>query len=68
MPEADVFTKNYISQNKIFADVFNFFIYGGEQVIRPESLKDESPEESAILFIDGKKKELQALCIGFQRR
>ena len=57
MPETDVFTKNYISQNKIFADVFNFFIYNGRRVIKPESLKDESPEESAILFIDGKKTE-----------
>ena len=57
MPETDVFTKNYISQNKIFADVFNFFIYGGEQIIRPESLKDENTEKSAILFFDGKKTE-----------
>ena len=57
MPEADVFTKNYISQNEIFADVFNFFIYNGRRVIKPESLKDENTEESAILFIDGKKTE-----------
>ena len=57
MPETDVFTKNYISQNEVFADVFNFFIYGGRNVIKPESLKDESPEESAILFFDGKKTE-----------
>ena len=57
MPETDVFTKNYISQNEVFADVFNFFIYNGRRVVKPESLKDESPEESAIFFIDGKKTE-----------
>ena len=55
MAEADIYTKNYISQNDIFADVFNFFIYGGEQVIKPESLKDESNAESAIVFIDNEK-------------
>ena len=57
MPETDVFTKNYISQNEIFADVFNFFIYNGRRVIKPESLKDENTEESTIFFIDGKKTE-----------
>ena len=50
MAEADVFTKNYISRNEVFADVFNFFIYGGDQVIRADSLVDESAEESAILL------------------
>ena len=57
MAEADVYMKNYISQNDIFADIFNFFIYGGEQVITPESLKDESSEENATAFIDDKKTE-----------
>ena len=55
MPQSDVFTKNYISQNDVFADVFNFFIYGGRRVIKPESLKDENTEESAVLFFDDKK-------------
>ena len=55
MPEADVYTKNYISQDAIFADVFNFLIYDGEQVIKPESLKDESSAESTIVFIDSEK-------------
>ena len=36
MSDEDVYTKNYISQNDVFADVFNFFIYGGRQVIRPK--------------------------------
>ena len=49
MAEADVYTKNYISQNDVFADVFNFFVYGGKQVIHPESLSDENVEEDAIV-------------------
>ena len=57
MAEADVYTKNYISQNNVFADVFNFFIYGGDQVIKAESLSDESVEEEAIVLADGEKTE-----------
>ena len=49
MAEADVYTKNYISRNDVFADVFNFFIYGGDQVIQADSLCDESVEEIAIV-------------------
>ena len=49
MGEADVYTKNYISQNNVFADVFNFFVYGGKQVIHPESLSDENVEEDVIV-------------------
>ena len=53
MAQTDLYTKNYISQNDIFADIFNFFIYGGDQVIKPETLVDESIEESAILLTEG---------------
>ena len=49
MAEADVYTKNYISRNDVFADIFNFFIYGGDQVIRADSLCDENIEEIAIV-------------------
>ena len=50
MAEADVYTKNYISQNAIFADVFNFFVFGGNQVIKPDVLRDENIEENAVVF------------------
>ena len=29
----DTVTTKYMGQNEIFADVFNYFIYNGEQVI-----------------------------------
>ena len=35
----DTITKEYMANNKIFADAFNYFIYNGEQVIKPENLK-----------------------------
>lgn len=36
MGEIDAVTKNYIADVDIFADIFNYFIYDGKQVIQPE--------------------------------
>lgn len=36
--KADTITKDYMSDTAIFADVFNYYIYGGEQIIQPEQL------------------------------
>ena len=38
MGKRDIITKDYMKDNKIFADAFNFLIYGGRQVIAPEKL------------------------------
>lgn len=35
MSAVDVQTNSYMSDNAHFADAFNYFIYGGRQVIRP---------------------------------
>ena len=32
--------KNYLSNEKIFADAFNFLLYDGKQVINPKDLKE----------------------------
>ena len=40
MGKADVITNEYMSDNERFADVFNFFLYDGDQVIRPDKLKE----------------------------
>jgi hypothetical protein len=42
-------TRKYIQQNRIFADAFNFFMYGGKQVIDPESLQEMDTQENVIL-------------------
>lgn len=38
MGEKDTITKDYMNDHYIFADAFNYFLYGGEQVIMPEQL------------------------------
>lgn len=40
MGKKDTVTKEYISRSPIFADVFNQFIYHGEQIIQPEQLRE----------------------------
>lgn len=39
MAVKDTVTKEYMQDNEIFADAFNFLIYNGKQVINPASLK-----------------------------
>ena len=36
----DTATKQYVSEVEVFADAFNYLIYDGEQVIKPEQLTD----------------------------
>ncbi|MCR5501456.1 MAG: hypothetical protein K6F53_00440 [Lachnospiraceae bacterium] len=49
MGKKDLIAKQYLSQNDIFADAFNYYLYRGEQVIRPEDLEEKDPEESALI-------------------
>lgn len=39
MGRIDTCTKDYVKDNTIFADIFNHFIYQGEQKISPENLR-----------------------------
>ena len=41
-------TKKFIEKNRIFADVFNYFIYDGEQVIKPEDLQQLDTTEIVL--------------------
>lgn len=38
MGKADTVTKQYMEDNQVFADAFNYLIYGGKKVIEPEKL------------------------------
>ena len=38
MDEKDIIIKDYMQDREIFADAFNFLIYNGKQVIKPEQL------------------------------
>ena len=47
---ADTTTKVYTRENSIFADAFNFLLYGGEQINKPEALQVHDMTEIAIPF------------------
>ena len=36
MGTVDIVTKEYMRENAIFADAFNYLIYGGKKVIDPD--------------------------------
>ena len=52
MSSKDTITKTYMKDNAIFADAFNFYIYHGEQVIKPDDLHELDPVESVIFTSD----------------
>ena len=52
MGKADTYTKEYMQDAVVFADAFNYLIYNGEQVIRPEQLRELDTSELATLFGD----------------
>ena len=50
MGTPDTVTKTLMSENKYFADVFNYFLYGGKQVINPEKLSVKDVTEIALPY------------------
>ena len=60
MAEKDIVTKEYMSDNRIFADAFNFFLYDGEQIIDPKQLHELDTTAVSLPFgTDGKSVALQ---------
>lgn len=67
--KADTITKDFLSDTTVFADVFNYYIYNGEQVILPQHLTERDTTEIAIPYgADGaavpiqKFRDVQNLC------
>ena len=48
MGRIDTETKEYVKRPAVFADLFNYLIYGGENVIKPESLSELDTTETFI--------------------
>ena len=48
----DSVTVKYLRNNKVFADAFNFFIYNGEQRVKPEDLRELDTRELDLLHYD----------------
>jgi len=52
MADKDAVTKEYMQDNEIFADAFNFYIYDGEQIIDPKKLRPLDTAAIALPFGD----------------
>lgn len=50
MGKHDTVTKEYMSDNDIFADIFNYFLYDGEQRMKGEGLKELDSAELGIVL------------------
>ena len=54
MGKLDALCKKYMSDNEIFADAFNYLLYGGKQKIRPEDLKPLDTSSISVEINDNK--------------
>ena len=57
MGQIDAQIKQYLSKNHVFADIFNFYLYNGEEVIKSEDLHELDGTEIAVLYGDMPKPE-----------
>ena len=48
--KADTITKDYVKDAGVFADIFNYYIYGGRQVILPEQLTERDSMKIALPY------------------
>ena len=48
MGKVDGLVKAYLGDNQRFADAFNYFVYGGEQIVHPEELVAADTEGVAV--------------------
>lgn len=48
--KTDAATKDFMSDTEVFADVFNYYVYGGRQVICPEQLEERDSTELALPY------------------
>ena len=60
--EKDTLTKAFMSRPDVFADAFNFLIYDGKQVIRPEELEELDTSSIALPFgLEGSQASVQKI-------
>ena len=58
MADKDAVAKDYMRNEVIFADAFNFKIYGGRQVVKPQLLRPLDTTSVALLYRDDGKSEV----------
>ena len=60
MSDKDAVSKKYLQDNARFADLFNFYLYGGRQVIQPDQLKQLDTTAITLPYgQDGKSSPVQ---------
>ena len=55
----DVVLKNFWKNNAHFADLFNAAVFQGEQVLKPEDLKEADTDVSSVLKFNGHAETVQ---------
>ena len=53
MGKIDIRTRAYIRDNSVFADICNYMLFDGEQVVKPEDLVEKDPGELVMPFREG---------------
>ena len=59
MGDFDARVKEYMSRNDRFADAFNFYLYGGKHVIKPDALRELDTSGIAIPYAPESGKPVQ---------
>lgn len=59
----DTITKKYLEQPEIFADAFNYYLFKGRKVIKPEDLKEQDPTELIATRKLGMVQDLYMKCL-----
>ena len=66
MGTADIVTKEYMRENTVFADAFNYLIYNGKKVIDPAKLIEIDSTEIVLPFGNeekvGEDKKWEGVC------
>ena len=66
MGKTDMITKQLVSKKEIFADLFNTFVFHGEQVVQPEALIEQDSngiyvDEDNDIYMQGMRDSLKLL-------
>ncbi len=54
MASADIVTKQFLKDKEVFADAFNFYLYGGERVLQPDRLHNVDTAEAVVPYGEDK--------------
>ena len=59
MGEKDTKAKEYLSDNSRFADLCNYVLFQGEQIIKAETLFEKDSTEVLSILVDGREEQFQ---------